>query len=454
MSIFSNSKYKKTLTYVNSFYNKIKFANGMENDEKNNLSYRKQKDYSIDNENKNKKSIERRNSMFSNIKIIEENLVEENEYDNLNNFFSHKYKSSCEENYDNNQIRNNYVIKPIDSSHLDPRNIKNYQMKKKYAKLTEKHLFKSRETAIYKNKKNLFSKNSIIGKNSKDISKSFILNYNKFSENLFFNLKNTLANNNDNISIINNDLYTQQMYGEKNSEIKWKNETTRNVWETLKAIKKKVKNIKNMKKKEIKKAIKSNNEEYIKNELKSEEFKKIYRNKDNLFSNDLIIKYFIKNNRFKMLEYILEDDAYQFNYDFIFDYIYNIIHPKDFKTKRKKNSKKEKKQKKLNVEKSLVQQLSEKIKSNDSSKHSKYKKIILENLIKNKLYPTNQIEKIKILAWFFCNYKYDNIFKILINDNIPFFMNEKKSFRELNYKNVYFDYKNEKIHFLIKLNIV
>ena len=449
MSIFTNSNYKKTLTYANSFYNKNKFVNGIEIDENNKTYQRQKKDYSIDNENENNnKSIDRRNSMFSNIKIIEENLVEENEYDNINNFFSHKYKSSCEENSTNNKIRNSCIIKTSNnSSHLDPRNINNYQIKRKYANSSEKQHFKSRETEIHKNKRNLFSKNRIIGKNSKDISKSFILNYNKFSKKFFFNLKNTLANNNDNISINNYDLYTQQMYGEKNSEIRWKNDTTRNVWETLKAIKKRVKNIKNIKKREIKKAIKSNNEEYIKNELKSEEFKKIYRNKDNLFSNDLIIKYFIKNNRFKMLENILEDDAYKFDYDFIFEYIYNIIHPKDSKTKRKKDSKKEK-SKKSNVGKSLIQQLSEKIKSNETSKHSKYKKIILENLIKNKLYPKNHIEKIKILAWFFSNYQYDNIFKILIHDNIPFFINEKKSFREFNYKQVNFDYKNEKIHFL------
>ena len=130
MSIFSNAKYKKTLTYVNSFYNKYKLVNGMENDENNSYSYRKQKDFSIDNENKNNKNIERRNSMYSNIKIIEENLVEENEYDNLNNFFSHKYKSSCEEKFENNKIRSDCIIKPSDNSHLDPRNIKNYQIKK------------------------------------------------------------------------------------------------------------------------------------------------------------------------------------------------------------------------------------------------------------------------------------------------------------------------------------
>ena len=76
------------------------------------------------------------------------------------------------------------------------------------------------------------------------------------------------------------------MYGDKNSETKWKNDTKKNVWETLKSIKRKVKIIKSNKKDELKKAVKLNNEEFINNELKSEEFKKIYRNKDNLFSSN------------------------------------------------------------------------------------------------------------------------------------------------------------------------
>ena len=53
MSIFTNSNYKKTLTYANSFYNKNEFVNGIEIDENNKTYQRQKKDYSIDNENEN-----------------------------------------------------------------------------------------------------------------------------------------------------------------------------------------------------------------------------------------------------------------------------------------------------------------------------------------------------------------------------------------------------------------
>ena len=72
MSIFTNSKYKKTLTFVNSFYNKNKIENGMENKEnnKNHLSQRKLQNYILKFGIKTNKNIERRNSMYSNKKII------------------------------------------------------------------------------------------------------------------------------------------------------------------------------------------------------------------------------------------------------------------------------------------------------------------------------------------------------------------------------------------------
>ena len=441
-----NTKYKKTLTYANSVYSKNKLENGMENKYENNFSsILKKTNFLVELEKKNSKNINRRNSMFSNIKIIEEKLIEENEYDeNINNFFFHKYKSSCEENYKNDN-NSNSIHKKIDKSHLDPRDIKSSQIKKHYAYSSDKYK-NSRKTDIYK-KKNPLYKGSVIYKNSKDFSKSFILNNTKSILNDFVcKLRNTLGNN-DKISLNNNDLYTQQMYGEKNSETRWKNDTTKNVWETLKLIKKKVKTIKNKKKNELKKAIKLNNEEFINNELKSEEFKKIYRNKDNLFPSDKIIQYIIKYNRFKMLENILEDEAYQYNYDYIFDYIYNIIQPKEFKTKRKKMPKSQKNVNELKDSKDIKRRRSKLFKKMKSYS-SNHKKLILENLIKNKLYPYNQIEKVKILAWFFCNYQYDSIFKILINDNIVYFLNNKKKIKEFNYKQVYIEYNTEKINFL------
>lgn len=244
----NNKKYKKTLTYANSVNFKNKLENGMENKYENNFSsILKKTNFLVELEKKNSKNINRRNSMFSNIKIIEEKLIEENEYDeNINNFFFHKYKSSCEENYKNDN-NSNSIHKKIDKSHLDPRDIKNSQIKKLYAYSSDKYK-NSRKTDIYK-KKNPLYKGSVIYKNSKDFSKSFILNNKKSILNDFVcKLKNTLGNN-DKISLNNNDLYTQQMYGEKNSETRWKNDTTKNVWETLKLIKKKVKTIKNKKKK-------------------------------------------------------------------------------------------------------------------------------------------------------------------------------------------------------------
>jgi hypothetical protein len=76
-----SKKYKKTLTFVNSNYNKNKLENGMENKNENYSSILKKKNFLLEFENKNSTNINRRNSMFSNIKIIEEKLIEENEYD-------------------------------------------------------------------------------------------------------------------------------------------------------------------------------------------------------------------------------------------------------------------------------------------------------------------------------------------------------------------------------------
>ena len=219
----------------------------------------------------------------------------------------------------------------------------------------------------------------------------------------------------------------------------WDKQTINFVWTKLKLVKKKVKERTKNDYERIISAIKNGDEDYVLKILGDERFKQFYRNKDALYPSDIFLEEMVENCQFNLLLKIIKDPCYQFKEDFIFNFLYRGLNKSN-----------------LDIEKN---ELSMKLVHNQNS--NKYnslrhinneielpkKFVILENIVKSKLYPKKP-EKIKIIAWYLANFRYYTIFKQLILDNTGIFSTEITQFNSFHNNDYILSFGNDSEQFL------
>ena len=213
------------------------------------------------------------------------------------------------------------------------------------------------------------------------------------------------------------------------SGIFWNKLKVANVWNKLKYIKKKVYLKKEDDYLKITNAIIENKDDYVIKMLTNESFKKFYRNKDELYPKNVFFDIMIENLKFELIIKVAKDEAYQFDYEFIFEYIKNMLSKK--KADKMSISKKINDFHEIPFDKEISNQKYQKDYYENSPSQLFYKsKSILTNLIRYDLYPQNNSQKVKILAWFFAFFEYTEIFHLLVSkkENADTFTFEKNIF--------------------------
>ena len=247
----------------------------------------------------------------------------------------------------------------------------------------------------------------------------------------FERTKSSCSKQND-PELTNNSMFTS-------NTIFWDKQTINYVWTKLKNVKKKVKErIKNDYEKVIT-AIKNGEEDYVLKILGDDRFKQFYRNKDALYPSDIFLEEMVENCQFNLLLKIIKDPCYQFKEDFIFNFLYRGLRKirGDLETKVSSN-------KLVHNKNSNKYELLRHINSEiDFPK----KFVILENIVKSKLYP-KKTEKIKIIAWYLANCRYYTIFKNLIADNIGIFNTEITQFNSFHSNDSILSFGNDIEQFL------
>ena len=196
-----------------------------------------------------------------------------------------------------------------------------------------------------------------------------------------------------------------------NNNFKWSKKFKNSIFDRFKKMVKIVKLKKKNDYNSIILAIKNNEDDKILEVLTGKEFKKFYRNKDNLFEKDVFMDEMIKNKKFDLLKKISQDPFYEFDKNYIFDCFFYCIAPiinEDKKHNLKKNNKQiicysfdyEFFDNTLNMDKSFDSFLKTKPK-----KYFKYinDDTILEiitGLVENNLYDYLNYKKIEIIFWF------------------------------------------------------
>ena len=111
----------------------------------------------------------------------------------------------------------------------------------------------------------------------------------------------------------------------ENSE--WSKKFKDKLFDKFKKIVKKVERKKKNDYNYILSAIQNNEDEEVLNILTEINFKKFYRNNDNLFEKDVFMDELIKYKKFELIKKLIEDPKYEFNNDYIFDCLFYCIHP-------------------------------------------------------------------------------------------------------------------------------
>ena len=227
---------------------------------------------------------------------------------------------------------------------------------------------------------------------------------------------------------LNNSIFTS-------NTIFWDKQTINYVWTKLKQVKKKVKERTKNDYERVITAIKNGEEDYVLKILGDERFKQFYRNKDALYPSDIFLEEMVENCQFNLLLKIIKDPCYQFKEDFIFNFLYRGLNKTNLDFEKgelvhNKNSNKYNLLRHINNEIELPKKF-----------------VILENIVKSKLYPKKP-EKIKIIAWYLANFRYYTIFKQLILDNTGVFSSEITQFNSFHSNDSILSFGNDLEQFL------
>ena len=258
------------------------------------------------------------------------------------------------------------------------------------------------------------------------------------------------------IHLHHNHTHKQRAYSNtshSSRKIYWNKSTIQSVWSKLQCVKKKVENKAKGDYITIKNAICENQDAYVLEYLHNEEFKSFYRNKDSLYPENVFHDIMITNFKFELLMCVLEDSSYKFNYDYIFHYIIHYLGIERYRNETQFSMVYSLNMFNNNFINSLYSHNysmgythneydDESSFTEDKSKHKK----ILQNLIKHKLFPLHNEDKIKILAWFFAFVNYNDIFIEFINlkENAEYFKEEKEQYNNFVYESDIDDYSKDK----------
>lgn len=191
-------------------------------------------------------------------------------------------------------------------------------------------------------------------------------------------------------------------------------------------------------------ALRGNEDDKIYEVLADVDFKKFYRNKDNLFAKDVFMDEMVKNKKFELLKKISKDPYYEFDKDYIFDCFFYCIAPrlnedkKKFMNKNKRNI----------ICKSFdfeffnnINFMGELLEKYLKTKQKKiFRNIndvtileIISGLVENGLYDNLNFKKIRIIFWLLATLGLNNSLPILIKNNEKIIFNSLK--KEGNDKN-------------------
>ena len=234
------------------------------------------------------------------------------------------------------------------------------------------------------------------------------------------------------------------------NSIFWKKETINKVWNTLREVKIRVQEKKEFDYNLIIEGIANGDLDEVYETLISEEFKKFYRNRDNLFPQDVFMDFLVENGYFDLLIKMLEDPVYVFDKDYIFKCIQHIIEPENkdqimdklmFDQNILLNS---------NNNNNMNNETSSRSRGSSYRTYSKRGSIlsrkktslaglsdakigeIMHNIITYKLYDQKNEDKLKIIAWAFAQYGFYEQFIDLITDNNSCFTDELNQFNNFN----------------------
>ena len=247
------------------------------------------------------------------------------------------------------------------------------------------------------------------------------------------------------------------------NSIFWKKDTIKKVWDTLREVKIRVQEKKEFDYNLIIEGIANGDLDEVYETLISEEFKKFYRNKDNLFPQDVFMDFLVENGYFELLIKMLEDPVYIFDKDYIFKCIQHIIEPEN----------KDEIMDKLMIDQNILLSSNNNMfnetssRSRGSSYRSNSKKSsilsrkktslaglsdakigeIMHNIITYKLYDQKNEDKLKIIAWALAQYGFYEQFIDLIKDNNSSFTDELNQFNNFNTNEDIANFAADKIQF-------
>lgn len=181
-------------------------------------------------------------------------------------------------------------------------------------------------------------------------------------------------------------------------------------------------------------AIQNNEDEEVLNILTDINFKKFYRNNDNLFEKDVFMDELIKYKKFELIKKLIIDPKYEFNNDYIFDCLLYCIHP-------------HKNQKEIvcnsfdyeyfnntgNYSEYLEKFLVVKVKKTFINIKDEVMLDIITGLVENNLYDNSEQKKIRIIAWFLALLGLDKPLEIIIKDNEGSFSYRNQTEKALNF---------------------
>ena len=395
--------------------------------------------------------------------FIKNSFSRPNSSSNLVNFSESSQKNSCLIKSINNLKKlsdNNFNKKNLFSNNIVINSINNDIINKKLTNISvenKKFIFFNKKQNKFQNllKLSNLTCNTLMLTNINENKQKFYRNKQKNFSNKNFFLTNNNNNNNREIlskmSFLIDDKNFQNMIEKSgifniqnensnsfSDEIFWEKKDIKRFYKKLKKIKEKVKEKKNKDYNHILDLIKNNKDDEITNILFKSKFKKFYRNKDELFSSDFLVKPLIKNNKFVLLKKILKNNSYSLNENFIFHFILECLINK-LKIQKKIKDKRPKslfvrdltlniKKKNSNCKTTVKFQKFENkfLKDNENSNNDNNKNIFI-GLINYNLYPKEEI-KIKILAWIFAYFKQYESFRKLLKKNPQFFLKENERF--------------------------
>ena len=245
-----------------------------------------------------------------------------------------------------------------------------------------------------------------------------------------------------NISSVNEIEEDEEKEGESSNENKtstsnnseWSKKFKDKLFDKLKKIVKKVEKKKKNDYNYIISAIQDNDDEEVLNILTDNNFKKFYRNNDNLFEKDIFMDELVKYRKFELIKKITIDPLYEFNNDYIFDCLLYCIHPNKGKKEIICNSfDHDYFNNASNIGESVEKFLVGKIKKIFFTIKDDVMLEIISGLVENNLYDSTEQKKIRIITWFLALLGLDKALEIIIKENEGSFSHKNQTEKALNF---------------------